>query len=225
MNSEPCARLMTRMMPNTSVTPTAIRNSIRPNCTPLKSCSTRSASVMTAPCGPRRDRKRPTVLAKTVTCSPSRAVQAATFGETIMSPADTSAHPSDGYRRDRDRRRARHGTCDDARPRRGRRTGDGGRFAVKPGRNDGACWITARKQGLHDQVVPVDCDVTQWRDCEAAVTKPRSTGSARVHGLVNNAGIGMQGFGHVQVGPRKGSTSTTLTPGGAPSTPTSMARS
>src|SRR6266852_2630589 len=48
MNSEPCARLMTRMMPNTSVTPTAIRNSIRQNCTPLKCCSTRSASVMTA---------------------------------------------------------------------------------------------------------------------------------------------------------------------------------
>src|SRR5262245_12215537 len=48
MNSEPCARLMTRMMPNTSVTPTAIRNNIIPNCRPLKSCSTRRARVMTA---------------------------------------------------------------------------------------------------------------------------------------------------------------------------------
>src|SRR5215467_11092155 len=56
MNSEPWARLMTRMMPNTSVTPTAIRNSIIPNCTPLKSCSTRSASVSTCnilPCARR----------------------------------------------------------------------------------------------------------------------------------------------------------------------------
>src|SRR6516165_8735257 len=58
MNSEPWARLMTRMMPNTSVTPTAIRNSISPNCTPLKSCSTRSASVMMARSLRRRWRDR-----------------------------------------------------------------------------------------------------------------------------------------------------------------------
>jgi 3-oxoacyl-[acyl-carrier protein] reductase len=56
--------------------------------------------------------------------------------------------------------------------------------------------------GLRDKVNAVDCDVTQWRDCEAAVaaTIARFGG---VHGIVNNAGIGMQGFGHVQVGPRK----------------------
>jgi 3-oxoacyl-[acyl-carrier protein] reductase len=50
---------------------------------------------------------------------------------------------------------------------------------------------TARKPGLHDRIVPVDCDVTQWRDCTNA-TKT----------LVNNAGVGMRGFGHVQVGAR-----------------------
>src|ERR1700722_10540745 len=47
MNIEPCARLMTRMMPKTNATPTAIRNSISPSCKPLKSCSTKRAKVMT----------------------------------------------------------------------------------------------------------------------------------------------------------------------------------
>ena len=56
--------------------------------------------------------------------------------------------------------------------------------------------------GLRDKVNAVDCDVTQWRDCEAAV-KATIDRFGGVHGLVNNAGIGMQGFGHVQVGPRK----------------------
>jgi 3-oxoacyl-[acyl-carrier protein] reductase len=57
-------------------------------------------------------------------------------------------------------------------------------------------------QGVQDRIVFVDCDVTQWRDCENAVKSARERFGA-VHGLVNNAGIGMQGFGHVQVGPRK----------------------
>jgi 3-oxoacyl-[acyl-carrier protein] reductase len=61
---------------------------------------------------------------------------------------------------------------------------------------------TARQQGVQDKIVFVDCDVTQWRDCENAVTAARDRFGA-VHGLVNNAGIGMQGFGHVQVGPRR----------------------
>jgi 3-oxoacyl-[acyl-carrier protein] reductase len=60
----------------------------------------------------------------------------------------------------------------------------------------------ARMQGLEDKIVFVDCDVTQWSDCENAVAAARDRFGA-VHGLVNNAGIGMQGFGHVQVGPRR----------------------
>src|SRR5258706_874036 len=39
MYSEPCARLIMSMMPNTSVRPAASRNSIRPNCTPFSACS------------------------------------------------------------------------------------------------------------------------------------------------------------------------------------------
>lgn len=61
---------------------------------------------------------------------------------------------------------------------------------------------TARRQGVQDRIVFVDCDVAQWRECENAVKAARDRFGA-VHGLVNNAGIGMQGFGHVQVGPRR----------------------
>src|SRR5688572_27011336 len=39
MYSEPCARLIMSMMPNTSVRPAASRNSINPNCRPLRACS------------------------------------------------------------------------------------------------------------------------------------------------------------------------------------------
>src|SRR2546427_10467000 len=43
MYSEPCARLTRFMMPNTSVSPAAMRNSITPNCRPFSSCSKRRA--------------------------------------------------------------------------------------------------------------------------------------------------------------------------------------
>src|SRR5258706_6091000 len=39
MYSEPCARLIMSMMPNTSVRPAANRNSIKPNCRPFSACS------------------------------------------------------------------------------------------------------------------------------------------------------------------------------------------
>src|SRR5688572_10972942 len=39
MYSEPCARLIMSMMPNTSVRPAASRNSISPNCRPFSDCS------------------------------------------------------------------------------------------------------------------------------------------------------------------------------------------
>jgi 3-oxoacyl-[acyl-carrier protein] reductase len=61
---------------------------------------------------------------------------------------------------------------------------------------------TAQQEGLQDRVFAVDCDVTRWSDCKNAV-KAAIGHFGAVHGLVNNAGIGMQGFGHVQVGPRK----------------------
>jgi NAD(P)-dependent dehydrogenase (short-subunit alcohol dehydrogenase family) len=60
---------------------------------------------------------------------------------------------------------------------------------------------TARERGLHDRIVPLDCDVTQWRDCAHAAKSVINRFGA-VHGLINNAGVGMQGFGHVQVGTR-----------------------
>jgi 3-oxoacyl-[acyl-carrier protein] reductase len=47
---------------------------------------------------------------------------------------------------------------------------------------------TARKQGAQERIVPVECDITQWRDCENAV-KAAVERFGAVHGLVNNAGI------------------------------------
>src|SRR5882672_2896357 len=47
MYSEPCARLIMSMMPNTSVRPAASRNSIKPNCRPLRACSrTRTTTAL-----------------------------------------------------------------------------------------------------------------------------------------------------------------------------------
>src|ERR1043165_1445664 len=46
MYSEPCARLTMFMMPSTSVSPAAIRNSITPYCRPFSSCSKTSAKVI-----------------------------------------------------------------------------------------------------------------------------------------------------------------------------------
>ena len=60
----------------------------------------------------------------------------------------------------------------------------------------------ARSQGLEEYVAVVDCDVTRFADCTAAVQKTVDRFGA-VHGLVNNAGIGMQDIGPVQVGTRK----------------------
>jgi 3-oxoacyl-[acyl-carrier protein] reductase len=60
----------------------------------------------------------------------------------------------------------------------------------------------ARSQGLQDRIAVIDCDVTNSADCEAAVRNAIDRFGA-VHGLVNNAAIGMQNFGPVQVGTRK----------------------
>jgi 3-oxoacyl-[acyl-carrier protein] reductase len=46
----------------------------------------------------------------------------------------------------------------------------------------------ARKQGDRDKIAAIECDVTRWQDCEAAVDNAIGRFGA-IHGLVNNAGI------------------------------------
>ena len=60
----------------------------------------------------------------------------------------------------------------------------------------------ARAQQVEERIHPVDCDVTRWADCTAAV-KTAVERFGAVHGLVNNAGVGMQHIGNVLVGARK----------------------
>jgi NAD(P)-dependent dehydrogenase (short-subunit alcohol dehydrogenase family) len=62
--------------------------------------------------------------------------------------------------------------------------------------------LTVAKEGWESQLFAVECDVTKWEQCRAAVSRTLDHFGA-VHGLVNNAGIGMQGFGSVLVGKRK----------------------
>ena len=54
----------------------------------------------------------------------------------------------------------------------------------------------ATAEHMADRLFPVDCDVSQWAYCQAAVRKVADHFGA-VHGLVNNAGLGMQHIGHV----------------------------
>jgi NAD(P)-dependent dehydrogenase (short-subunit alcohol dehydrogenase family) len=60
----------------------------------------------------------------------------------------------------------------------------------------------ARAQQLQERIHPIDCDVTRWEECSAAVETAVERFGA-VHGLVNNAGVGMQHIGNVLVGARK----------------------
>jgi 3-oxoacyl-[acyl-carrier protein] reductase len=57
-------------------------------------------------------------------------------------------------------------------------------------------------EGHPNRPLAVQCDVAQWRDCENVIEKAVEHFGA-VHGLVNNAGIGMQNIGTVLVGKRK----------------------
>ena len=59
----------------------------------------------------------------------------------------------------------------------------------------------ARAQRMHERIHPIDCDVTRWEECGAAVATALERFGA-VHGLVNNAGVGMQHIGNVIVGAR-----------------------
>src|ERR1700745_112013 len=48
----------------------------------------------------------------------------------------------------------------------------------------------ARAQQLQEHIHPIDCDVTRWEACSAVENAVERFGA--VHGLVNNAGVGMQ---------------------------------
>ena len=60
----------------------------------------------------------------------------------------------------------------------------------------------ARVEGIADRILALDCDVTDFADCQRAVAQMVAHFGA-IHGVVNNAGIGMQDIGNVLVGPRK----------------------
>lgn len=62
--------------------------------------------------------------------------------------------------------------------------------------------LLVAKEGWESRLFAVECDVTKWEQCQAAVSRTLDHFGA-LHGLVNNAGIGMQGFGSVLVGKRK----------------------
>ena len=60
----------------------------------------------------------------------------------------------------------------------------------------------AKAENMADRLLTIDCDVSNWDDCQAAVNKTVAHFGA-LHGLVNNAGLGMQHIGNVLSGPRK----------------------
>jgi 3-oxoacyl-[acyl-carrier protein] reductase len=61
--------------------------------------------------------------------------------------------------------------------------------------------IATREQS-QDRLLAVECNVTQWEQCQNVVNKAIDR-FGTVHGLVNNAGVGMQDIGNVLVGKRK----------------------
>ena len=61
----------------------------------------------------------------------------------------------------------------------------------------------AAKEGVQDRLLSIECDVTQWQSCADTVDKVIAHFGA-VHGLVNNAAMGMQFVGdNVLTGKRK----------------------
>ena len=62
--------------------------------------------------------------------------------------------------------------------------------------------ILAAREGWESQLFAVESDVTKWEQCRQTVERSLEHFGA-LHGLVNNAGIGMQGIGNVLVGERK----------------------
>ncbi len=62
--------------------------------------------------------------------------------------------------------------------------------------------ILAAREGSEGRLFAVESDVTKWEECRRTVERSLEHFGA-VHGLINNAGIGMQGIGNVLVGKRK----------------------
>jgi 3-oxoacyl-[acyl-carrier protein] reductase len=62
--------------------------------------------------------------------------------------------------------------------------------------------ILAAREGSESRLFAVECDVTKWEQCRETVERTLEHFGA-LHGLVNNAGIGMQSIGNVVVGRRK----------------------
>jgi NAD(P)-dependent dehydrogenase (short-subunit alcohol dehydrogenase family) len=60
----------------------------------------------------------------------------------------------------------------------------------------------ATQEKSQDRLLAVECNVTQWEQCQNVVNKAIER-FGTVHGLVNNAGVGMQDIGNVLVGKRK----------------------
>ena len=60
----------------------------------------------------------------------------------------------------------------------------------------------AMQEQSQDRLLAVECNVTQWEQCQNVVNKAIDR-IGTVHGLVNNAGVGMQDIGNVLVGKRK----------------------
>jgi NAD(P)-dependent dehydrogenase (short-subunit alcohol dehydrogenase family) len=60
----------------------------------------------------------------------------------------------------------------------------------------------AVREQSQERLLTVECNVTQWEQCLNVVNKAIER-FGTVHGLVNNAGIGMQDIGNVLVGKRK----------------------
>jgi NAD(P)-dependent dehydrogenase (short-subunit alcohol dehydrogenase family) len=60
----------------------------------------------------------------------------------------------------------------------------------------------AVQEQSQDRLLAVECNVTQWEQCQNVVNKAIDR-FGTVHGLVNNAGVGMQDIGNVLVGKRK----------------------
>lgn len=60
----------------------------------------------------------------------------------------------------------------------------------------------ASGEGSDGRLFAVECDVTRWEQCRATVERTLDHFGA-LHGLVNNAGIGMQDIGNVLLGKRR----------------------
>jgi 3-oxoacyl-[acyl-carrier protein] reductase len=60
----------------------------------------------------------------------------------------------------------------------------------------------AAQEGSESRLFAVECDVTNWQQCQDIIEKILNRFGA-LHGLVNNAGVGMQGIGNVLIGKRK----------------------